>query len=57
MGAGYKTMSDLMIGFHKIGCLPKARGLSCLGDGNELKQHDSCRQNPNTACAENKEKT
>ena len=34
MGAGYKTMSDLLIDFRKIGCLPKSRGLSCLDNGN-----------------------
>ncbi len=37
MGAGYKTMSDLLIDFRKIGCLLKTRGLSCLGDGNGIK--------------------
>ena len=37
MVAGYKTMSDLLIDFHKIGCLLKTKGLSRLGDGNGIK--------------------
>ncbi len=38
IGAGYKTMSVLLIDFRKIGYLPKTRGLSCLGNGNGIKQ-------------------
>ncbi len=30
-------MSDLLIDFHKIGCLLKTKGLSRLGDGNGIK--------------------
>ena len=52
LGAGYKTISDLLVGFSRIGCLSKTIDLSRLdnGDGIEAtlqqhkaKWHDTCR--------------
>ncbi len=37
LGAGYKTISDLLIDICKIGCLLKTRCLSRLDDGNGIK--------------------
>ncbi len=43
MGAGYRTISDLLMDFSRIGCLPKTMDLSRLDDGNgiepALQQH------------------
>ncbi len=60
MGAGYKTMSDLLIDFCEIGCLLKNRGL-CLGDSNGIKHVQTsgmihADKIKTTACAESKEK-
>ena len=52
LGAGYKTISDLLVGFSSIGCLPRTMDLSHLDDGERIeatlqqhkaKWHDSCR--------------
>ena len=52
VGAGYKTISDILVGFNDIGCLPKTIQLSRLDDGDGIevtlqnhmaKWHDSCR--------------
>ena len=52
LGAGYKTISDLLVGFSRIGCLPRTMDLSRLDDGegieatlqqHKAKWHDSCR--------------
>ena len=51
-GAGYRTISDLLVGFSTIGCLPRTMDLSRLDDGegteatmqqHKAKWHDSCR--------------
>jgi hypothetical protein len=51
-GAGYKTITDLLMGFNSIGCLPRTLNLSRLDDGDGIeatlrqhkaKWHDSCR--------------
>ena len=51
-GSGYKTITELLVGFERIGCLPPSINLSRLDDGSgieetlkryEAKWHDSCR--------------
>ena len=51
-GSGYKTLSELLLGFQRIGCFPRSINLSRLDDGNgiaeTLQQHmakwnNSCR--------------
>ena len=51
-GSGYKTITELLVGFERIGCLPSSINLSRLDDGSgieetlkryEAKWHDSCR--------------
>ena len=32
-GAGYMTIANLLVGFNKIGCLPKTINLARLDDG------------------------
>ena len=50
--SGYKTTTELLVGFERIGCLPSSINLSRLDDGSgieetlkryEAKWHDSCR--------------
>ena len=42
LGAGYKTITDLLTSFSRIGCLPKTLDLSRLDDGDmELRLHFS----------------
>lgn len=40
-GAGYKTISDLLVGFSTIGCLPRTMDLSHLDVVRELRQQCS----------------
>lgn len=51
-GAGYKTIADLLVGFSRIGCLPRTINLSRFDDGegieatlqqHKAKWHDLCR--------------
>ena len=56
LGAGYKTITDLLTSFRRIGCLPKTLYLTRLDDGYEIeatlqqhkaKWHDACRHRYN----------
>ncbi len=51
-GEGYTTITDLLMGFNKINCLPRSLNLSRLDDGegieatlkhHKAKWHNSCR--------------
>ena len=41
LGAGYKMISDFLVGFSRIGCFLKTIDLSHLDDGDGMRQHFS----------------